>query len=349
MRASRRRGGADQSLHPRHATRHLLHGRPASASFWRFALYMALAVGLWTPLLVLVARVAGSTALDRIGGLQANLLLMLVMAIALFLVIHRLVLPLFSWRGRRGLVGTWRRWTRWEFWPPWLFYPPVLAYVCWLGLRHRGLTVFTAANPGFPAGGFIGESKAEILAALDRALDPPCRSSAIQVPCWRLVPPPDRGAAARGARVGRGGRSRFRSCSSPTSASAGIASRRCSTKRRPRVGSSGSPGAQSRSATRRAASSASSTTGCRATSGDGSSRSPRSRQIIGDGRSTLEELVLADRRAVAIARVYRAELGSQRDAVPAAGERVKLIDIGTHARGSIFLDGARHSTRRSRP
>ena len=140
-------------------------------SFWRFALYMALAVGLWTPLLVLVARVAGSTALDRIGALHANLLVMLVVALALFVVVHRLVLPLFSWRGRRGLVGTWRRWTRWEFWPPWLFYPPVLAYVCWLGLRHRGLTVFTAANPGFPAGGFIGESKAEILAALDRALD----------------------------------------------------------------------------------------------------------------------------------------------------------------------------------
>ena len=67
-------------------------------------------------------------------------------------------------------------------------------------------------------------------------------------------------------------------------------------------------------------------------------------EVVGDGRSTLEELVLADRRAVAIARVYRAELGSRRDAVPAAGERVKLIDIGTHARGSIFLDGTRHST-----
>jgi hypothetical protein len=67
-------------------------------------------------------------------------------------------------------------------------------------------------------------------------------------------------------------------------------------------------------------------------------------ELVGDGRSTLEELVLADARAVAIAHVYRAELGSRREVVPAAGERVKLIDIGTHARGSIFLDGTRHST-----
>jgi hypothetical protein len=67
-------------------------------------------------------------------------------------------------------------------------------------------------------------------------------------------------------------------------------------------------------------------------------------EVVGDGRSTLEELVLADPRAVAIAHVYRRELGARRDTVPAAGERVTLIEIGTHARGSIFRDGSRHAT-----
>jgi hypothetical protein len=42
--------------------------------------------------------------------------------------------------------------------------------------------------------------------------------------------------------------------------------------------------------------------------------------------------------------VYRAELGARCEAVPAQGERVKLVDVGTHARGSIFRDGTRHST-----
>jgi hypothetical protein len=67
-------------------------------------------------------------------------------------------------------------------------------------------------------------------------------------------------------------------------------------------------------------------------------------EVTGDGRSSVEELMLRDARAVAIAAVYRRELGPARDRVPAAGERVRLVDVGTHARGAIFLDGARHAT-----
>src|SRR5512145_2854034 len=37
-----------------------------------------------------------------------------------------------------------------------------------LAARHRSLTVFTAANPAIPAGGFIGESKIDILRGLGR-------------------------------------------------------------------------------------------------------------------------------------------------------------------------------------
>ncbi len=305
-------------------------------------------MGLWTPLLVLVARVAGSTALDRIGALQANLLLMVVMALALFVVIRRLVLPLFSWRGRRGLVGAWRRWTRWEFWPPWLFYPPVLAYVFWLGLRHRGLTVFTAANPGFPAGGFIGESKAEILAALDRALEQDQRASPpILVPAWRLVeagPLEERVRAVR-ALVEEEGLA-FPIVLKPDVGQRGQG-----------VASVPDEAAAARWLERQPARAIAQRYAAGREFGVFYHRMPgeergrifsitekNSPEVIGDGRSTLEELVLADRRAVAIARVYRAELGSRAEAVPAAGQRVQLIDIGTHARGSIFLDGARHST-----
>ena len=50
-----------------------------------------------------------------------------------------------------------------EFWPMWAFYPPVVVYVLWLMLRYRGLLLPTVANPSFPGGGFVGESKAEIL------------------------------------------------------------------------------------------------------------------------------------------------------------------------------------------
>jgi hypothetical protein len=53
-----------------------------------------------------------------------------------------------------------------EFWPMWAFYPPVFLYVVWLMIRYRGLLLPTIANPSFPGGGFVGESKAQILTLL---------------------------------------------------------------------------------------------------------------------------------------------------------------------------------------
>src|SRR5205823_5037379 len=38
-------------------------------------------------------------------------------------------------------------------------------------VRRRSLTLFTAANPGIPSGGFVGESKAAILSSLNRVPD----------------------------------------------------------------------------------------------------------------------------------------------------------------------------------
>src|SRR5204862_283433 len=50
----------------------------------------------------------------------------------------------------------------------WLFYIPVGVYYAWLAVRHRSLTVPTSANPGIATGGFVGESKLEILDQLRR-------------------------------------------------------------------------------------------------------------------------------------------------------------------------------------
>ena len=69
------------------------------------------------------------------------------------------------------MIGWIRRKTRWEFWPPWLAYIPVVPYVLYLGIKHRSLTLFTAANPGIPSGGFVGESKSAILSSLGRVPD----------------------------------------------------------------------------------------------------------------------------------------------------------------------------------
>lgn len=49
-----------------------------------------------------------------------------------------------------------------EFWPTWLFYLPMKIYAVTLVLRY-GLTTPTLSNPLFDGGGFAGESKSQIL------------------------------------------------------------------------------------------------------------------------------------------------------------------------------------------
>jgi hypothetical protein len=66
--------------------------------------------------------------------------------------------------------------------------------------------------------------------------------------------------------------------------------------------------------------------------------------VVGDGVSTLEELILADSRAVAIAPVYLARHPDARTRVPAIGEQVQLVNIGSHCRGAVFVDGSEYIT-----
>jgi hypothetical protein len=61
--------------------------------------------------------------------------------------------------------------------------------------------------------------------------------------------------------------------------------------------------------------------------------------LVGDGKSTLEELILADERAVCMSDFYLQKNSERIQEVPAMGERVQLVEIGTHCRGAIFLDG----------
>ncbi len=70
-------------------------------------------------------------------------------------------------RGRQRLRAQWTRLVSHEFWPSWVLYLPLVPI--WLGrlFRRGGVLAFTAANPGIPGGGGItGESKSDILRAM---------------------------------------------------------------------------------------------------------------------------------------------------------------------------------------
>lgn len=62
--------------------------------------------------------------------------------------------------------------------------------------------------------------------------------------------------------------------------------------------------------------------------------------VLGDGRRTLEELILADERAVCLAPLFLRRHANRLDTVPPPGEEVTLAELGTHCRGAAFFDGS---------
>ncbi len=303
-------------------------------SLVRFSAYFLIAAAVWTPALVGLAMLFGERVTAALlGGIA---LPAAVATIVVGYVLLRLGLSLATWSGRRMLVGRWRRLVRWEFWPPWVFYPPVLCYVAFLAVKNRSLTVFTAANPAIPDGGFVGESKTQIL----------------------------RGLTSRGPNAV----ALFRSVSASLNADARVASARefigtigtsLPIVVKPDVGQRGDGVVVAR--TEGALDAA-----LREAEGDvivqeyvagfelgvfyvrrpGETRGrifaitdKRFPEVVGDGKSSLETLILRDERAVCMARAY---FDAQRERlwdVPADGERIRLVELGTHCRGAIFLDG----------
>ncbi len=316
-----------------------------NVGFWRFSLFALLAVAIWSPLLVGAAVLLGRGVLRYYEAFSDYALLVFFAALfGLYVVVHWVV-PACSWRGRRLLVGRLRRWRRWEFWPPWLFYAPVLLYVLGLALRYRSLSLLTAVNPGIPAGGFVGESKQEILdhladargadgerlvAACERLpaeLDPDEGLRRVRAfldehgLAYPVVLKPDAGQRGSGVAIARGDdavREYFAGNRVPTQVQEhlsgdefGLFYVRFPSQPRGRIFSI---------------------------------TEKRFPVVVGDGESTLEQLILRDPRAVCLAELYaNANAGRLYDVVP-QGEPVQLVEIGNHCRGTIFLDGIRHRT-----
>jgi membrane protein DedA with SNARE-associated domain len=303
-------------------------------SLRRFAYWTFLAALLWTPALVILAALLGETIVQ-----PAVLLLgpgwpaVLLAALTLFLVIRIGTLACTA-TGRGKLVARVSRLWRWEFWPSWLFYLPVLPWLAYLSLRYHGVLTWTAANPGIPQGGVVGESKYAILTQLPGApvvptiLVPPGETGArlaqvrqaIDDQGWSfpLILKPD--AAQRGAGVKRvrdlvDVNKYLRAQPAavlvqmyhPGPFEAGIFYYRL-------------PGEE-----------------------NGHIFSVTDKVfpvLVGDGRSTLEELIWRHPRYRMQARTFLARHNTERGRVLAGGERFVLALAGNHCQGTMFRDGA---------
>ncbi len=307
----------------------------------RFSAWFLLAAAVWTPLLVLGAAWAGEAAAARLGALLDRGPWIVVPAVIGLVVLWRIAFACLTWSGRRRLVGRFRRLTRFEFWPAWAFYPPVVLHLVRLAFRHGGFRVVTAVNPGIETGGFIGESKRAILERLAgagervarhafvpvasppdervRIVDEFLREHALDLP---VVLKPDVGQRGSGVRIlrERAALERFLAIEMAVDhvvqehvpgVELGIFWVRAPSEPRGRIFSI---------------------------------TEKRMPAVTGDGRRTLEQLILADPRAVCVAPLYLARHAARADDIVPAGERVQLVELGTHCRGAEFLDGAHLKT-----
>ena len=299
------------------------------ANFVGFTIYFFLAAVIWTPILV----GAAAFSLHRIS--PENIFI----GIIFLAVLLRLVLKLSNWKYRRLVVGRIKRIFNWEFWPLAVFYFPVVTYVIYLGLRHRSFTLFTAVNPGIPAGGFVGESKNKIYRSLERSPiigEHLLRYTKIDVSfCYAkrlvaavnfvvrndlhfpLVLKPDRGERGKGVTIIH---DRQHLAQALLSADQDMILQEFYGGVEASIFYFRSPADAS-----------------------GQIFSITEKvfpEVVGDGVSTLEELILDDPRAVCMAQKYFEHHSDRLNSRPAKGKIVRLIDIGTHSRGAIFLDGA---------
>jgi membrane protein DedA with SNARE-associated domain len=295
----------------------------------RFALVTAFAALVWIAGIFAIAKLLGSHALIWLSLFQSKIAAIVLTAFFIGAV-------LFLFRKLGSAPAFLRRWTQWEFWPAWLFYIPVGFYYAWLAIRHRGLSVPTSANPGIATGGFIGESKLEILNQLyatspeltaeaflldgrtitDRllSLHRLFREHKITLP---FILKPDVGQRGNGVRL--------------------IRSMRAALEYLEQIGA---PVIVQRYAVGPHE------------AGVFYYRSPNDSRghvfaitekifpsITGDGVHTVEELIRADSRAALMARTYLRRFASRRDEILAPGEILKLVETGNHAQGCIFRDG----------
>jgi membrane protein DedA with SNARE-associated domain len=298
-----------------------------------FSLWALVAAVLWTPTIVLLTATLGEAFVGRVAPLLGAgwIARFAVAAVALGLLQGGRTLATKPQRVR--LAARVARSLRWEFWPMWLFYAPVGMWVLYLAARYRGLSTMTAANPGIPDGGTVGESKFDILSKLPAdcvvpsVLVPPGdvyeRLSRLQAHiesagwCFPVVMKPDVGQRGAGVKLARSLADVSTYLSQAANAvvvqpyhegplEAGVFY-----YRRP-----GGPRGQILSITDK-----------------------RFPVVVGDGLSTVEQLIWAHPRYRLQADTFLSRHRNALTQVPESGERVPLGIAGNHCQGTLFLDG----------
>lgn len=224
----------------------------------------------------------------------------------------------------------WTKLVHWEYWPWYIVYIPVFAYWLYLGLRAGAIFFFSAANPSIKYGGLISASKKKILDLLPKRYIPQTvlletlvtkekaingmKEAGLNFP---VILKPDLGE--RGWKVEKiNGEEELNSYLDEVTSDiilqeyldlpfeAGVFYYRMPNMEKGVVSSV---------------------------------VLKEFLYVVGDGKSTLEQLILKKPRARIQYEKLKSILGEELYKVPSEGERVELQPIGNHNRGTAFLNG----------
>ncbi len=316
-------------------------GGALHAPFVRFVGAFAIAAALWTPFLVGLSCLVGSRLLELYEHYEGLALPALLAAGLLLYIIFHYGIPLFTWKGRRRLKGKWIRAMRWEYWPWWQVNWLVFLYALYLGfLRYRRPLLFTLCNPCMPHGGFLGESKSDILKGLAGAGE--------AVPRWASLPPgtaeerlaafdramdrlglaypvvlkPDEGQRGAGIAIIK---ARDEAVDWLKQSSLKAILMEFVGGREYGVFYVRHPG--------------------EATGRITSVTIKEQVTVTGNGRDDLETLIFKHPRAIVLLSTFLNRFEDQLDRIPKEGEIIPLGELGTHSRGAVFRDGRHLITR----
>ena len=302
----------------------------------RFLFITGTAAFAWTFLILYLTQTFGTQVTKWMSHYKSSSLWLFGIGLLLFAAIQ-MIRHLFLNFNRRPVASRSLRLTHWEFWPPWLFYPPVLLYYLWLAIKYRGAMLPTVSNPGILSGGIVGESKmvtlndlmqrspeftaeAELLAGESAtarliSLREICARRNI---CYPFIMKPDLGQRGAGIKLIHS-ESQAKAYLKKTNAGllvqrfaegpheVGIYYYRFPQEARGRIFAI---------------------------------TEKVFPVVIGDGKSTLAELIWQDDRARFMAEKYLQRLGARQNEVLARNEAQPLVLAGNHAQGCIFRDGS---------
>ncbi|WP_445666120.1 alpha/beta fold hydrolase [Fodinibius sp. AD559] len=304
------------------------------AGFWMFIFYFILAGLVWTPMLVGISKLLGNELLRYFAVYHDYAIWVFLGAVGSIIMFIKLIIPAFSYKGRRLLLSRYRKLTRWQYWWPMVIYTPVTLYIIYLGVKYRCFTLFTAVNPAIPDGGFVGESKSAILdlfgdssaVALYKkisfdeklenmleAADQFLKENDLSFP---VVLKPDVGERGKGVEVIK---DRYALQDYLSECSEDIIIQEFIDGKEVGVFYYRKPEEEQ---------------------GDIFSITKKELPtLVGDGQKTVQELILSDDITVNMGKEYLKQNEELLFEIPDNGETITLVDLGTHARGAIFFDG----------